>query len=169
MMNETISQSHPPSRRAQAIVELAIFGSIFIFIIGSIFQQGYASMIYQQSLLVPMRMALLKSYNATDVPRLIGQVPLPSTYKYNSVSLFILQDRLSPGDVKSYGISDRRPFIMQAGGTLSKGLLYPLDWRDVFNDMNNAIGVTDVTVNGQRDRERVGIFRFQHRTIRHWL
>jgi len=151
MTGETRKQE-PRPKRAQAIVELAVFGSIFIFIMASIFQQGYGAMIYQQSLLQPMRMALLKSYLATDVPSynpITGQVA-SKTYKYSSVSIFYLQDRLSPGDVKNYGISDRRPYIMTGGGTLNKGLMYPLDWVDVADDSDNAIGVTDVTVNGQR-------------------
>jgi hypothetical protein len=147
MMNDHAPTGQPMPRRAQAVVELAVFGMILIFVIGSIFQQGYATILYQQSLLQPMRMALLKSYTATDSG---ASTNAPTTYKYNSTSIFLLQDQLSPGDIKNYGVSDRRPVIMQGGGTLSKGLLYPMDWADVCNHMNNAIAVMDVIVNGQR-------------------
>ncbi len=145
MANTGKTTTHPLSRRAQAIIELAVFGAIFIFMLGSIFQQGYSTMQYQQSQLQPMRMALLASYNATNN----GDRNDPQTYKRNSVSLFVVEDRISPGAAK-YGAVDRRPTIMVGSGTLSKGLFYPVEWVDLIPPIKNVIGVTDVYVNGQR-------------------
>ncbi|MBF0386475.1 MAG: hypothetical protein HQL20_01305 [Candidatus Omnitrophica bacterium] len=133
------------SRRAQAIIELAVFGSIFIFVVGSIFQQGYASMEYQQAQLQPMRMALLKSYMAT---KYISKDSGPEVFKRQSVSIHVVQDRLSPGLAK-YGAVDRRPAIMSGSGSLTTGLMYPVEWIDVSDPKKNAIGVTELTVNGQ--------------------
>ncbi|MEI6437118.1 MAG: hypothetical protein WCO69_00035 [Candidatus Omnitrophota bacterium] len=143
----------PLSRKAQSIIELAVFGSIFIFLLGSIFQQGYATIQYQQSQLQPLRMALLKSYQATHY----GSLAASSTYKRNSVSLFILQDQISPGAAK-YGAIDRRPAIMSGTGSLSIGLMYTITWPDMEPNMdfsgkdprNTSIPVYDVQINGQK-------------------
>jgi len=129
------------SRRAQAVIELAVFGSVFIFIIGSIFQQGYSSILYQQGMLEPMRQALYESYSKTSQ----ASGSDTSAYKYNQVSYMIVEDRLSP-DVAKYGSIERRPVIKTGAGSMSKGLFYSFD----FDEESGLIPVTIVMINGKR-------------------
>lgn len=128
--------------RAQAVMELAVFGSIFIFILGSILQQGYSAAMYQQGQLQALRTALFRSYQSTQTGT--G----PSNYKYNSASFLVFEDRLSVGAAKQ-GVVDRQPLISQGSGTLTKGLYYTVDWSDLTNAYNNSIPVQDLQVNGQ--------------------
>lgn len=122
-------------RRGQALAELTVFGSILVFIIGSILQQGYSAATYQQAQLESQRLALLKSY--TGGP------------KFNLASFMIVEDKLSVGFNK-YGMVDREPSITAGNGSLSTDLMFPPDWDpDLKDPANNTIPVLLMKVNGQ--------------------
>lgn len=129
-------------RRAQAIIELAIFGSIFLFVIGSVFQQGFAAISYQQTQMRAMREALLLSYNNSMNNSNIGGS------KYNSAQYLIVEDRLS-GGVFKYGAVDRQPVLTGSGGTMSNQLMKPIDWSDISARHANDLSVLEMHVNGQ--------------------
>lgn len=127
------------SKRAQAIIELAVFGAVFIFVIGTIIQQGFSAASSQQVRLQAIRQALLASYNDG----------MSNHSARSSASLLIVEDRLSPGFYK-YGTQDRIPNLSLGTGSMSRNLYMPLDWADVTAGGGaNSIGVMDVRVNGQ--------------------
>src|ERR1041385_3807457 len=94
--------------RAQAATELAVFGAILVFLIGSMVRSAVSSSYQQNQQLKAMRMALLRSYQGAQA----------QGTGHKNASILYIEDRLSP-DLGKYGASDRIPFIMQGSGTLS--------------------------------------------------
>lgn len=131
------------SRKAQAVIELAVFGSIVIYLIGLIISQTTATSYQNDYQLQAMRMALLSSYQDAQA----------GSSKRNSANFVILEDRLSTGFGR-YGTSDRQPFFISGIGTMSKHLFKPVDWSDVSNQ--SEIGVSDMRINGQHFELRGG-------------
>ncbi len=136
------------SQRAQAVLELAIFGAILIFLIGSLIQQG-ASASYQQNFqLQSMRRALLKSYQTsyglTTDPHKGRIITKDGNSSRNNASFLILEDRLSPA-VTRYGVLDRQPIMIMGGGSMTNRLYNISDWDQLKDD----IPVMDMKINGQ--------------------
>jgi hypothetical protein len=136
------------SPRGQAVIELAIFGAILIFLIASIVQQGMSAAFTQNDTLQATRQALLKSYKtARGTSRLPPDKLNKQFYKSgsrNTASFLFLEDRLSAG-VTRYGVADRQPIISQSSGTLSNKLFWVSDWDDLQHDLP----LFDLKVNGQ--------------------
>ena len=127
------------SSRAQAIIELAVFGGIVLYLIGLIVAQGTTAAYQQDAQLQAMRLALLSSYASSNA----------GSSSRNTASFMILEDRLTSGTNK-YGQLERQPFIAQGGGTMTKNLFKPIDWKDVAGTgVNNDIPIMDVRINGQ--------------------
>lgn len=127
-------RNNSDGRKAQAILEIAAFGAIVIFIIGLIVQQGYSSTQQQNIQLQSLRIALLKSYESSQ----------QGSAARNSGSFMLIEDRLSPA-VGKYGPLDRQVFMSSGSGVMSYLLFRPVDWEDLPGDLP----LTDVSVNGQ--------------------
>ncbi len=119
--------------KAQAATELAVFGAILIFVVGSIVRSSFDSGLNQNQNLKAMRWAMLQSlYGVRNVNK-----------SRDSASITVIEDRLSP-EASKFGSLERTPAITTGSGTLSNTLYMPLDWYEL-----NNIPVMDVLVNGE--------------------
>jgi len=121
-------------QRAQTAVELAVFGAILIFVMGTIVSSAVSRGNQQQSVLKATRMALTMSYITSDTNKIASR---------NIASVIILEDRLTAASAK-YGAIDRVPFLLQASGAHSSNMFMPVDFGD-----SEDIPVLDVFVNGK--------------------
>ena len=122
------------SKKAQAAVELAVFGAILIFLLGAIVRSAVGNSYTQNQNFKAMRMAMLASWNGSKAQNV----------SRNSASILFIEDRLSP-DFNKYGDLDRNPYIASGSGTFSYMLLYPL----ASTEVSQNLPVMDVYINGQ--------------------
>jgi hypothetical protein len=134
----------PDFKKAQAAIELAVFGAILIFILGTIVRSALSNSYMQNQNFKAMRMAMMSSWQDSTAKPGFQQVQVTA---HNSASILFLEDRLSP-DFNKYGPMDRTPFIANGSGSFSYNLLYPLSAVDV-SDMFAALPVMDVYIDGQ--------------------
>ena len=117
----------------QAAVELAVFGAILIFILGTIIRSSVGNSYAQNQNYKAMRMALLASWNGSKTLNFSTgtdpNAPSPNISR-NTASILFVEDRISP-DFNKYGGMDRNPFIAQGSGSFSYSLMYPLDAGEV--------------------------------------
>ncbi len=125
----------------QAATELAIFGAILIFLIGTIVRVVAGNSYSQGHNFEAMRMAMLASWQEAKS----GVGKDRQTTSHNSASVLFIQDRLSP-DAGKYGDLERNPYIAQGSGTFSYNLLYPLSNAA---DIKASLPVLDMHINGQ--------------------
>ena len=130
-------------KKAQAAAELAVFGAILIFLIGTIVRIAVGNSYTQDYNFKAMRMAMLASWQGSMAAKGKGAAANTS---HNSASILFVEDRLTPDNGK-YGDLDRNPFIAQGSGTFSYELLYP--WEPGKDKTVDLIPVMDVYINGQ--------------------
>jgi len=123
-------------KRAQALTELAVFGAILIYLMGTIIRTSMANSMTQNQNFKAMRMAMLESWKGS----------LAGNISRNGASVMIIEDRLSP-DFNKYGDLDRNPYIANGSGTFTYELLYPLTPGQ--DDMQANMPVMDIYLNGQ--------------------
>ena len=123
-------------KKAQAITELAIFGAILIYLLGTIVRTAASNSLTQNQNFKAMRMAMLKSWEGSK----------KANISRNSASVLIIEDRLSP-EVGKYGALDRTPYIANGSGIFSYELLYGLTPGQ--DDMDANMPVMDFYINGQ--------------------
>ncbi len=131
--------SKPRWFSAQSASELAIFGAIVMFVIGSLVKMGMSMSQRTNTQLRAFRLALLESYRTSEGA--YGDIIAAR----NSASIMILEDRLSVDPGSKQGTSNRVPFLAQGSGTFSKNMLYPKDMGEKSN-----YPFYDVFINGQR-------------------
>ena len=131
----------------QAAVELAVFGAILIFILGTIIRSSVGNSYAQNQNYKAMRMALLASWNGSKTLNFSTgtdpNAPSPNISR-NTASILFVEDRISP-DFNKYGGMDRNPFIAQGSGSFSYSLMYPLDAGEVSANLP----IMDIFINGQ--------------------
>lgn len=135
--------------RAQTAIELAVFGAIFIFVLGLIVRTGLSNAANQNQALRAMRMAMRLSFEHSE--GLVGATPCngdasacaAGVASHNSTSVLLVEDRLSAEGGK-YGTIGRTPIIMSSGVTHSRNLLMPIDPGETWN-----IPMSDIIINGQ--------------------
>jgi hypothetical protein len=120
------------NNKAQAATELAVFGAILIFVIGSIIRTSVQAGMEQNQSLKAMRWALSQSLRGVR----------SENKSRDSANLLVIEDRLSP-DPGQYGSLERVPMIHSGSGTFTNTIFMPLDWNEKHN-----ISVMDVFVNG---------------------
>lgn len=122
-------------QKAQTAIELAIFGTILIFTLGTIVRSALGRGHQQHSVLKATRMALSESYTTSADMWNASR---------NSASVLIIEDRLTAASAK-YGAIDRAPLMVQGSGSHSANLFMPVD----FNNPDD-LPLFDVFVNGRR-------------------
>ena len=118
--------------KAQAVTELAIFGAILIFVIGSILRNSVDAGMSQNQSLKAMRWAMTQS--------LMGIRNVNKSR--DSATVIFIEDRLAP-DAGRVGSVERTPIFQTASGSFTNTLFMPLDWLEYQN-----LPVTDMFVNG---------------------
>ena len=124
-------------KRAQAATELAVFGAILIFLLGTIVRTALSNSYTQNQNFKAMCMAMLASWKGSTQ----GNVA------HNSASILFVEDRLSP-DFNKYGSLDRTPYIAMGSGSFSYMMMYPVDRGDLQNTIAN-LPIMDIYINGQ--------------------
>ncbi|MFH1684715.1 MAG: hypothetical protein ABH983_00255 [Candidatus Micrarchaeota archaeon] len=124
----------------QTAMELAVFGSIFIFVMGLIVRTALGYGYQQNQALKAMRMAMRMSYMYTS-----GQMGGhgDNNASRNSAAVFLIEDRLTSSSAK-YGTVDRVPYMLSGAGTHSRNLFLNIDSNEDF-----SLSVTDYWINGQ--------------------
>ena len=126
------------NKKAQAAVELAVFGAILIFLLGAIVRSAMSNSYLQNQNFKAMRIAMLASWNGSKAQNTAR----------NNASILFIEDRLSP-DFNKYGVLDRNPLIANGSGTFTYMLLYPLTGGPGGDNMQANLPVMDVYINGQ--------------------
>ncbi|MBU1996795.1 MAG: hypothetical protein KKF78_06540 [Candidatus Omnitrophica bacterium] len=124
----------------QTAMELAVFGSIFIFTMGLIVRSALGYGYQQGQALKAMRMAMRMSYMYTS-----GQMGShgDNNASRNSAAVVLIEDRLTASSAK-YGTVDRVPYMLSGSGTHSRNLFLNIDSNENF-----SLSVTDYWINGQ--------------------
>lgn len=125
---------------AQTVTELAVFGAIIIFIIGTIVRQSLGFSYSQNQNLKAMRMAMSQSFKYSQ--GLKGPDPENGDASRNNASVLIIEDRLTSDSAK-YGALDRIPQIAQGSATHSCNLFLPVESCEHYN-----MPVLDLYING---------------------
>jgi hypothetical protein len=129
-------------KRAQAVLELATFGAVILFIIGLIINQGLSSAYQQNSALQSMRLAMLQSYRSSQ--------KFPTETAYNTTTFVLVDDRLSEG-ANRYGATDRQSIVASGSGSLTKNVFFPVDAVDLGSTAMNDKQMSTMlaSINGQ--------------------
>jgi len=132
-----------PRRRhvlGQSAAELAIFGSIVIFVIGLILRTAFSVSSTMNTSLRAFRRALQESYITAN-----GEYAGEFSGARNSSSVLVVEDRLSIDPSKRGGSRDRFPLMAQGSGTMTHSLFMDINPRDAYDQP-----VFDMFINGQR-------------------
>ena len=132
-------------KKAQTALELAVFGSILIFVMGATIRTVTGRAQQQNALLRATRMALSISHSSTETKEMAGR---------NMGSVLIVEDRLAAASSK-YGTIDRMPFMMHGSGIHSVNLFMPIDYGD-----DEDLPVFDMYVNGKHFAFRTAAFKY---------
>ena len=116
----------------QAVTELAVFGAILIFVVGSILRNAADAGMSQNQSLKAMRYAMLQSLTGIR----------NGVKARDSARVTFVEDRLAPEGGK-FGAMERTPILQVAAATFSNTLFMPLDWLEYHN-----IPIVDLFVNG---------------------
>jgi hypothetical protein len=128
-------------RAGQAATELAVFGAILIFLLGTIVRNAVSNSYEQNQNFKAMRMAMLASWNDSKAnPGHSSQITA-----HNSAQILFIEDRQAP-DFGKYELMDRTPFIASGSGTFTYNLMYPLSNAA---DYTSSLPVLDMYINGQ--------------------
>jgi hypothetical protein len=151
-----VQQNH----KAQTLIELAIFGSILIFVLGVIIRQALTFSYIQNQTLKAMRVALSTSYKYSE--GIMDTSPAndhegAGVGSRNRASILLIEDRLSADSAK-YGSIDRNPYVNSASGTFSRNLFLPIDAWEHYN-----LPMIDVMVNGVHFPLTTSAFRSRSR------
>lgn len=130
--------------KAQTATELAVFGTILIFVIGIIVQQAMSFHHLQNQNLRTLRLAMTLSYRHSSgfVGGAAGGGPAGNASR-NFASVLLLEDRLS-ADAGKYGALSRAQAIGNAAGTHSRNYFLPTNANETWN-----LPRTDFFINGK--------------------
>lgn len=136
-----------PHKKAQTIIELAVFGAMIVFMVGVIVRQSLQFSYFQNQPLRAMRFALATSYQYSEGlkdtrPAAPKKQSIQGLQSRNNASILLIEDRLT-ADAAKFGTIDRSPYINSASGTFSRNLFMSQDIGEYYN-----LPVFDMMVNG---------------------
>lgn len=140
-MNPTPA-SRKKQSKAQTAIELAVFGSVIIFLIGLIVRAVLGTSYQQGSQLKALRLAMLTSFEYSEGIKAPPGNWRDGTTSRNSASVLIIEDRLSATSAK-FATVDRTPIMSQGSATHSRNLFMPVEIGEYAN-----IPIADFFVNG---------------------
>ena len=127
------------SEKAQTAMELAVFGSIFVFILGAMIRASVNNSFTQNEYLRALRLAMQRSFESST-----------SSFDDNTgdmsratASLAFIEDRTSP-DANKYGSLTRNPYVVSVSASFSKNLFKTMDYGD-----KPDLPIEDMFINGQ--------------------
>jgi len=127
---------------AQSVVELTIFGAIVLFILASIFRQGFAKSTVNEMKLRTFRTAMTESYK-TSQRQYTGN---RDSSARNTATVISVKDVLSVDAGQKVGTRERIPTAASSSATFTRNMFLPYEegeepWSEP---------VVDYIVNGQR-------------------
>lgn len=160
MLNLSFKNKFLCQKNGQSAVELAIFGSILMFVVAMIFRQGMNGGNFMSTQLKASRYAMSKSFETS----------LTAKPGRNSAAVLVIEDRLSGDFTNKFGSRDRVPLIASGNGSFTNQLFYPVDKGDCGDEAWKAgpsIGPCDedvlprydMLINGQRFSFTIANFR----------
>lgn len=131
-------------KKAQTAIELAVFGSVLIFIIGIIVRQALNFSYVQNQNLKAMRLAMTVSFEHSQGLKspFNESVASDGTATRNNASVLFVEDRLNASSGK-YAAIDRIPQIVSGNATHSRNLFMPVEAGEDWN-----MPIMDLFVNG---------------------
>jgi hypothetical protein len=123
-MDNNLQFSEGKNLSGQAATELAVFGSVLIFVLTAIITTAVGGGYSQNMQLKAMRKAMTTSFEYSEGLR--GYDRLRGTASRNTASILLVEDRLSSSSAK-YGSVDRIPFVVSGTATASRNLFLPID------------------------------------------
>lgn len=129
-------------KKAQTMIELAVFGAVLFFLIGGIASNYISGSQQQQAQLQALRKALLSSYQS-------GQAGKTERV---AASTLVFEDRLT-GEGGKYATMERQPVVMGGSGLLSIQAMQP----GIFNEPNSS-PLMDLVVNGKAFQFRTNAY-----------
>jgi len=132
-------------KTGQSATELAIFGSILMFVIGLIVRAGLFQGQGLNAQLRSMRMALTESYRTAHGYYRGGNKEGSPAGARNSAAIMLVEDRMSVDSAQALGTRDRVPLITSGAGTYSHNLFWSMDYGN-----QDDLPMFDLVVNGQR-------------------
>ncbi len=142
--------------RAQTASELAIFGSILIFVLGMIVNQTVGFSYAQNHYLRAMRLAMKISYLYSEglVKDTNGEyIDKNGSGSRNNATVLLIEDRLTV-DSGKYGAVDRAPQIINVSASHSRHFFEPFEDGD-----EEDAAIVDVFVNGKHFPLTTGRFK----------
>jgi len=137
----------------QTAIELAVFGSILIFVLGVIIKQTMSFAYLQNQNYKTMRWAMTNSYlHSSGLVYPTGDDG-HGTSSRATTSILVLEDRLQVGGDK-YTSLDRVPYMASSTATFSRNTFLGLESGEWYN-----LPILDVYVNGQHFPLRLGGFK----------
>ncbi|MCC6758009.1 MAG: hypothetical protein IT395_00065, partial [Candidatus Omnitrophica bacterium] len=138
-------------KNGQSAVELAIFGSILMFVVAMIFRQGMNGGNFMSTQLKATRYAMSKSFEGS----------LTAKPGRNNASVLVIEDRLAGDFTNKFGSRDRAPLMASGSAVFTNQMFYPVDKGDCGDDAWKAGPSTgpcdqdvlqryDMLINGQR-------------------
>lgn len=138
------------NKKAQTVVEIAIFGSILIFLMGVILRSHLGSSQNIEHQAQALKLALqVSNQNSQGIGR-------PANSSRNAASVLFVEDRLSP-DFNKFNNIDRSALIASGSGGMTNRLEYPVDYGEVEQNLP----IMDVYVNGQHFPLTTGAYVFR--------
>ncbi|MCD4780104.1 MAG: hypothetical protein K8S27_06090 [Candidatus Omnitrophica bacterium] len=133
-----IKQKKADNRWGQTALELAVFGSVLLFVIGVTVKQSMNQSYGQHHHIRAMRMALQQSYMYSE--GMMGAGPMASR---NSATVIYVEDRLAGASAK-FASKNRSPYMASGSASFSRHLFMAIEGND-----RQDIARIDAFVNGQ--------------------
>ncbi len=141
-INRTKKAISGRSKTAQTALELAVFGSVVVFVIGLIVRSVMTTSYAQNHRYKAFRLAMLMSFEFTEGLKNVPGNWRDGTASRNSASVLVIEDRLSVESSRQAPI-DRVPQQAIGGATHSRNLFMPIDPGEFAN-----LPVIDYFING---------------------
>jgi hypothetical protein len=142
-----MTQRQTQGIKGQAVIEIAVFGAIVIFLIGVILRAHISASVGNDHQARALKLAL-----QTSSQHSMGHGGRTPNSSRNVASILFIEDRLSP-DFNKYNTIDRFPLVASGSGGLSNRLQYPIDFvtygNEPFGEIGYNLPIMDIYVNGQ--------------------
>ena len=154
-------------KSGQAIIEIAIFGAIVIFLMGVILRTHLSVSHTQDHQVKAMKMALQMSDQNS-----MGLGGKTTNSSRNSSSIIFIEDRLSP-DLNKFNTIDRSPMLASGSGSMTNRLMYNVEFNDydspngkteykkIFDTVTYNLPIEDIFINGQHIPLTVAAYVFR--------
>lgn len=134
------------ANKAQAIAELAVFSSLFIFVFALLLQYGLQYNYQQETEMRAFRKALLKAYEGNGISSVSPPDPDNPPLAYLRADYVVFNDKPMPDLGNLFGFRERRPFYASSGQSWTYKLMTTLVADRTAYDVNNNRLIDDAEI-----------------------